>query len=408
VPASDFAGRLSVMVLVDALGTGLFLAGSAVAFVRFVGLTPSQLALGILLGGIISLCTAVAWGRLGDRIGPRRTLVVLSLWRAVGFAAFTQVHGFTGFVVAMCFLGVVDRAVAPATQALVGDIAGPDDRVQTLAALRALRNLGFGVAGLLAGAALSLDTRAAFDVIVLANAATFLLVAAILARLPVAHVRSLRTSGGGQRALSPDGPLLALLAINALLSVHMTLLAIGIPLLVAQHTDAPLWMVGALLTVNTVLAVAFQVRASRGASGVDGSTRCLRATGVALASSCVLLAAADLAPPAIAIGLLLGGVIALTAGELLHSAGAWELSFELAPPGRQSTYLSVFSLGVTVQLIVGPVVIVGVLAAGPAGWAALALALVLAGAVVPAVARRAHRHGYAHVAVMRPAGVTAR
>jgi predicted MFS family arabinose efflux permease len=102
--------------------------------VRFVGLTPSQLALGILLGGIVSLLTALAWGRLGDRIGPRRTLVVLSLWRAVGFAAFTQVHGFTGFVLVMCFLGVVDRASAPATQALVGDIAGPDDRVQTLSA----------------------------------------------------------------------------------------------------------------------------------------------------------------------------------------------------------------------------------------------------------------------------------
>jgi hypothetical protein len=245
-------------------------------------------------------------------------------------------------------------------------------------------------------------------VIVLANAATFLVVAAILAGLPVAHVRTPRASSGGWRALSSDRSLLALLAVNGLLSVHMTLLAIGVPLLVAQHTDAPLWMVGALLSVNTVLAVAFQVRASRGASGVDGSTRCLRASGVALASSCVLLAAADLAPPAIAVALLLGGVIALTAGELLHSAGAWELSFELAPPGRQSTYLSVFSLSVTVQLIVGPVVIAGVLAAGPAGWAALALALALAGAAVPAVARRAQRHGYGHVAALRHAGATAR
>lgn len=386
VPAGEPFGRLAAMVIVDALGTGVFLAGSAVCFTRFVGLSASQLGLGLLLGGLVGLLTTVPWGALADRVGARRVLIALTLWRAAGFAAYALVDSFAAFVVVTCLLGVADRAVAPATQALIGARVATADRVRTMAALRALRNVGFGGAGVMAGAALTFDGRAVLDAIVLGNAASFVVVAAIVASLP--DPRPPATTRA-KAPLAADRRLWALTTLNALLSVHMTLLSVGVPLLIAGHTSVTPAAMGPLLTLNTVLAVALQVRASRGATDVEGAGRCLRRAGAALAATCILLAAATVAPLALAVALLVAGIITLTAGELLQSAGAWGLSFELAPEARQGAYLSFFSLGTTVQVIAGPLLVAGVLAAGAAGWAALALLLVAAGAATPAVARRA-------------------
>src|SRR4051794_4282697 len=359
-PAGEASGRLAVMVIVDALGTGVFLAGSAVCFTRFVGLSASQLALGLFLGGLVGLLTTVPWGGLVDRVGARRVLILLTLWRAAGFASYVLVHSFAAFIVVTCMLGVADRAVAPANQALIASMVGAHDRVRAMAMLRALRNVGFGVAGILAGAALTFDGRAVLDAIVLGNAASFIVVAAIVATLPDARPPA---RARDRVPLAADGRLWALTALNALLSVHITLLSVGVPLLIAGHTRVTAAAVGPLLTLNTVLAVALQVRASRGASDVDGAGRCLRRAGSALAVSCVFFAGATAAPVALAVALLVAGTVVLTAGELLQSAGAWGLSFELAPTAQQGAYLSFFSLGTTVQMMAGPLLVAGVLAA---------------------------------------------
>jgi MFS family permease len=403
VPRFDGSGRLATAAVVDSLGTGLYLAGSAVAFTRFVGLSAAQLGFGLLLGGMVSLLTAVPWGLLVDRVGARRVLVILSLWRAAGFAAYALVHGFRGFVAVACLLGVADRAVAPATQALVGAVVPPNEQVPTMAGLRALRNCAFGISGLLAGLALQLDTRLVFDAIMLGNAASFVAVAALVGRIPVRRAPRPRRTARAKIRLALDRPLLALTGLNAVLSLHMTLLGVGIPLLIAEQTRLPLGVLGPLLTLNTVLAVLCQVRVSRGATGAYGSASCLRRGGLALAGSCALLAVAGGVPPVFALGLVAAGMVALTAGELLHSAGAWGLSFALVPEGSHGSYLSFFNLGVTVQLIAGPIVVAAVLAAGRAGWLGLGLVVAAAGVATPPAARWAARCASDVASSARPA-----
>jgi hypothetical protein len=66
-------------------------------------------------------------------------------------------------------------------------------------------------------------------------------------------------------------------------------------------------------------------------------------------------------------------VLALTAGENLHSIAAWNLSFQLAPPDRSAEYLSAFHLSSGLKSIVGPALVTGVvLTGGLGGWALLA------------------------------------
>ena len=68
--------------------------------------------------------------------------------------------------------------------ALVAAVGGPEGRVNAFATLRAVANLGIAVGAGLAGFALAADTQVAYQILVVGNAATYLLSAALVLRLP--------------------------------------------------------------------------------------------------------------------------------------------------------------------------------------------------------------------------------
>ncbi|MET8684891.1 MFS transporter [Streptomyces sp. NPDC004732] len=375
------------MAMIDAVGTGAFLAVSVPFITRSVGLSVGQLSLGLTLSAAIALATAVPIGILADRIGPKKVLVGVSLWRCACFVLYPFVQNLWQFLTVVCLLGLVDKAAAPMEQALVGQVTATEDRVRVVAVLRSLRNVGFTVGALLGGVGLLIDTRAGYGAILLLNAVSFAVLATLAHRLPVLSkpAKSLR------RRFSVDAlrdrPFLSFTGINAVLTMHMTLLSIGIPLWIVEHTDAPAAVISPLVAVNTVLAVALQVRASRGTETIAGSARGLVRAGVALAVCCLLLVAAPKPPVVVGVGVLLLAMIALTAGELFQSAGGWGGSYLLAAPGQEGVYLSVFWLGVAVQQIAAPIVVGVVITAGTTGWVALAALFAVCGLAAPVIGR---------------------
>jgi MFS family permease len=394
LPETSAGRRLSMMAIVDAIGTGLFLAASTLFFTRAVGLSGEQLGFGLALAGIVSLVTTVPIGLLADRLGPRRVLIALSLWRAAGLAAYALVQDFYAFLLVVCLLGVADKAASPVLQALVSRAAGETDRVRTMAIIRAVRNVGFTIGAALASLAIAIDSRPAYLIVLFANSASFMFVAAVVRTVPMWAMVAPPTQTATVikhpslfRALS-NVPYLTVAALNAGLTIHMTLLAIGMPLWVSQHTRAPLTLVSVLVVVNTVLAVLFQVRASRGSDTVPGAARAQYRAGVALAVCCVLFALAAELSGSLASVVLVAAMLALTAGELFQSAGGWGLSYQLADPHRQGACLALFSLGSSVQQIVAPLLIAGpVIGSGALGWLALGAGLFVCGAASVGVAR---------------------
>jgi len=118
--------------------------------------------------------------------------------------------------------------------------------------------------------------------------------------------------------------------------------------------------IGALVVLNTVLAVTLQARFSAAAQGLAGAVGCLGRAGFALAGCAVLAGlTATTAVVPVAATLAVLAVILLSLGELWQSAGGWELSYLLAPPERRTTYLATFQLGTAVQLTAGPALLVG-------------------------------------------------
>src|SRR4051794_20791047 len=79
LPTGRAARVLAFASLVDATGTGLFLTGSALFFTRAVGLSTAQVGLGLSIAGVAGFACTLPLGALADRVGRRRTLVVLYL-----------------------------------------------------------------------------------------------------------------------------------------------------------------------------------------------------------------------------------------------------------------------------------------------------------------------------------------
>jgi len=90
----------------------------------------------------------------------------------------------------------------------------------------------------------------------------------------------------------------------------------------------------------------------------------------------------------VVVGLLASAVVLLTLGENMHAVAGWELSFLMSDPDQRPQYLSLFSLGYTAQLIVGPLLMTSVVL--PWGMPGLLVLIVLfvAAAVVTSVAVR--------------------
>ncbi|MCX4628621.1 MFS transporter [Streptomyces sp. NBC_01443] len=395
VPATAAGRTFALTSLISATGTGLFLAGSAVFFVRSVGLSSEQVGVGLAAAAAVGFLTTVPIGALGDRIGVHRTLIGLQLWRAAWFVVLAFVEGPVAFTVVASCLAMAEAATSPVSQAVVAAVTGDTDRTRTVAVIRTVRNVGFSLGSLLAVPLLAGGGVWCYRMIVLGNAAAFVFSATLLGRIDVPR------SAARQRAEGPlagirgfrDWRYLALTAVNGVLTLHMTILSIGIPLWVVQATAVPGEYVPLVVLANTVLVVLLQVPFAKGVERPGGALRALRLGGLALAACCLCLGlAADRALPA-AFALVAAAGVLMTLGELWQSAGGWELSYEYAPEPRRGIYLAVFSLGTTGQEIVGPALITSVvIATGLLGWAALAvlfcLATLLAGPTTAALNRR--------------------
>ncbi|MFI1095462.1 MFS transporter [Streptomyces sp. NPDC020917] len=426
--ADPVVRRLSWVVLVNTLGDGLFMTVSALYFTRVAGLGVGQVGVGLTAAGLCGVVASIPAGRAADRWGSRRVLIVLNVAEAAGMACYVLVHSFAVFLLVVCAETAVDRGAAAARNALYADALPKETRVRGRAYLRAVTNIGIGAGAACAAFALQADTRGAYVAVIVADAATFAAVAAMLPRIPVAargtgaEPREAAVSGDeagtegaatrgagtgvGEPAEAPGGaragrrnpltdlPYLAVTGLNALLSLQFAVLTVGIPLWVVRDTHAPRAVVSASMLLNTVLVVAFQVRATRATRDQRSAARALRLSGLLLAVSCLVIAAGHGLPAGAAAVVLLAAVALETAGEVLSQAGGWLLSYDLADPRATGAYQGVFNAGASAGLMAGPAVVTATaIGHGPIGWAVPAVLFALGGAaMVPAVRWAERRH----------------
>jgi MFS family permease len=394
VPSRGAARRLAVLTLIQSMGYGLFLTSGAIFFQRTIGLSTTEVGLGLSIAGFAGLLFTVPIGRLADRYGARWPLLCLYVALIALFSSYVGVRSFAGFVTVASLISICEASVTPLRAALTYELFPQEARVRVSAQMRSLLNIGFMIGAAVAGGALAVGTRSAFNAVVLASAAGHACCALIIARLPGDARRTVPVAASGPKPRSGlrDVRFVVLTLLSGILEYFQPILTVALPLWITTRTHAPGTLTSALLLLDTILVIAFQVAASRGAETVSGAARLLRRSGLVLAVSCLIFATTQGATAAVAIPVLLVGTAVLVFGELSQAAGAFGLALHLPPVGKQGEYQGVFALGRGLQQTTGPF-IVTVLAVeqGWWGWIALATLLTAAGLACPVLTRSAER-----------------
>ena len=366
----------------DALGTGLFLPLTVAYLNRVVGLSPTQIGIGLAIAGFAAVAAAPVSGALVDRYDARAIVLGCFAISALGFLAYIAVDSFGSFVTVAVALQLASRMERPATAALVLGVTSGPARVDSLAWQQTSRNLGYGIGGLLAALALLADGKSPFVVLLAANAASYVVAGACVWRLPTVRPAT-RGSGNraGYRAVLRDRPYIGLALLNVVVALYDSLLLVAMPMWILTRTSAPLAMTGLLFTLNTALVVLLQVRTARRIAARRGISTAYRTAALAFVAACVAFALTAGVSTPIAVVLLVIALAALTRGELESTSGEWFLTVELAPLHLRGRYLGLFKMSMALQQAIGPlVVIAAVVHWGRMGW--IVLALVVASAVL--------------------------
>ena len=376
------------ITLVDSVGLGLHSTGAVLFFTRVLHLSPTFVGLGLTVAAAVGLLASVPAGRVADVYGHKRVLVGLFVLQAVLYALLPLVSGRAQFVAVVSGIALAESGARPVRRAALSSLVAGEQRVRASAYNRAVLNVGVSVGAAGAAFALAVGSRTAYDALVVGDALSFLVAAGLYTRLPIRGGGGPRVVRGSGRPLREPRFVLGALLCGVLYT-SAAILDVGLPLQVGRHSSAPRWVVGALLLVNTGLAITLQVRASRGTESVRGAARANRLAGVALLAACVVLPLSHGPGPVVAVAVLVAGTVLLTTGELFSSAGAWGMSYAQAPADQEAEYLGAFTLVSQAGQVAGPALAAVVVAAGLGGWLVAGGVFLLAGLLSPVVAGRA-------------------
>ncbi|WP_406863823.1 MFS transporter [Streptomyces sp. HUAS MG47] len=398
---SEFA--LHSVTLVNAVGNGLFTVAGTLFFVQALDMTPVRMGLGLTLAAALGLAASVPVTRALDGRPLRAAYMTLLVVQAVAMALLPLSRSF-GVLVAVLALGAVGQKSARAVNnALIGQVAG-ERRAEVRATSRSVNNLGTAGGALLSTTAVVNGTDQAYELLVYADAVTFLLAAALVpavraggrlatagrgTRSPASTPSSTSSSTSSSGSALRDRRYLSVTLADGVMCLEYFVITLVLPLWVVEHTSAPRAVVPALFALNMLLVAVFQIRISRRARTVLSAARSVRLSGGIFLISLTLLVLAGSAPAVPAVVLLVTGIGLHTVGEMCHAAGASELSYGLAPEDRMTEYQGVFGLGMGVAEIIAPyALVVACLDGGRLGWAGLALLLFGTGATLPLLVAR--------------------
>jgi hypothetical protein len=385
-PASWASGRLAAwrdipgddrtIVLasfVNSLGACLYTAGSSVYFVRSVGLSVSQVGIGVAAAALLGLVAGVPVGKLTDRASARNVTATLMLAGVPLVALLSQVRSFWGFLAMTAALGVPVMGFEVARGVLIARVAGVSGATRLALYTRSAFNAGFSVGLLGAGVIISIGTRAAYLTLFAAEAATLILGGLIFLRIPRDRPAPLQRHGERMTTALRDLPYMLVAQVSGLTRLGDTILTIGLPLWIVTRTVAPRGFAAWLLIANTLLVAALQVRVTRRASSAAGAAQIQRWAFVALALACLALGPTGHLGALSATLLLLASTVLLTLGEIWGEGAWWSLRYNLACPDAQGAYGAAFALGQAGPGLLGPVIVTSVaIGLGTSGWLILA------------------------------------
>lgn len=403
--------RVALMVAlgIDNAGSGLFLPLVVVYAVRVVALPLAQVGLLLSAGTVVGLAAPLVAGRLVDRVGARVVVIASQLLQAAGLGAYLLADGALGVVVAAALVAAGTQTFYSALFALIADVAPPGPLDRPFALVDMVRTACFGAGALVAAALLNVVDTQALALVVLIDAATFLVAAGVLlvgvrtterhTPAQVAGPPALTTAVG--RAPAPpapaaggiwrDRPYLALIAVAALLGLPADFFLVGFAVYALDIVEAPPWLPGVGVAVLTLTGASLAA-AVVAATAAWPRTRAMAAGGWCLAIWAAATAAALVVPAGWVAPWLLAAVLVLAAGSLLLGTRANAIAEAAAPAHRRGRYLAAFQYAFTLAGLAATALVSTYAIAPWLPWAVVFLATVAATACLPGLSRRLPAH----------------
>ncbi|NEB39619.1 MFS transporter [Streptomyces sp. SID14515] len=310
------------------------------------------LVVGLAFGGG-GMVGTLAGGFVADFLGRRRTMLTGNLVTVVCMVALGYARDHLTILVLAVAVGTASNMVRPAAGALMVDLTEPKDRPRAFSLQFWAVNLGFSVAGAMAGFLIEVD----FTLLFLLDAATTL-VAALLVYFCVPEPRPAPSPspadagepaekrGTGMALVLRDRSFLALVGLAVLFSVvfmqHMSTLPLAV-----QNAGLPPATYGWLIALNGIAIVVGQLFVPRLISGRRPG-RVLALAAVLMGGGFGLLAVGD------SLAVFIVSVLIWTAGEMLNASTGPALAASLAPDHMRGRYQGFFTVSYNVAGLVGP------------------------------------------------------
>ncbi|MFF0288490.1 MFS transporter [Streptomyces sp. NPDC005262] len=383
-PGGRNARVMLLALALDRTGSGLW-AASSVLYLTFVTHLSAQ-QIGVLLGvaGVAGIAGSPLAGRLAGRFPVRPLLIGCHLLRLVTLVLVLVCSGFEALlpVIAVTYLG--DRAAKMLEMLFATRTAG-ERRAAYQALSRSVANGGYALGAGIAAIGLAVGTSDAYRALILGNALSFVVAAALVWRtseprdkaVEVARSDGVGAPAGKQPPVRRGNPwrdrgYLTFVLLDIPMSLDDSILNVGLPLWLVNRTSAPHALAPAFLIINTVTVVVLQISVSARAEGPRRATRAVLLYGAMMFVCCAFLAAATRGGTWVATAGLLAAALVVTLAELMRSVSSWELAVLLAPQDARAAYLGVAGMSQSIQKSAGPPLLTGaVMAAGPAGWLVL-------------------------------------
>ena len=335
------------------------------------------------VNGLAALVSGPIAGSLADRIGARTTLVAALLIMTVAFALFPLITEVWHAFLLNALAGTGSGAFWPSQGTLLSALTPPERRPAAFAQQRVTMNLGIGLGGLVGGLIASTSDPSSFTVLFAIDAATFLVFAAILTRVPSPRRAEPHPhERGGYAAVFRNRPFRSFILLNTLfISASIALFSELFPVFAKNEAAVSEREIGLIFFLNTALIVLFQLpvtklqEGKRRMTALAGMSLFFAVTWIlVLLGGLTLEAGAATALFAVAFGLF-------SFGECLHGTVQGPLVADLAPRPLLGRYMAMSSSSWQVGFIIGPAVGGFVLQAEPYALWAVAAAACLAGGI---------------------------
>jgi MFS family permease len=350
------------------------------------GLIAASNALAALVSGPLA-------GSLADRIGARQTLIAALLVMAGSFALFPLIRDPWHAFALNALAGVGSGAFWPSQGALLTALTPRLRRHAAFAQQRVTMNLGIGLGAVVGGLIATTSDPSSFTILFLLDAATFLVFAGILTRIPnpAREPRPPQQERGrdGYGAVLRDRPFVSFIVLNTVfIAVSIALMSEFFPVFAKNEANVTESQIGLIFFFNTLLIVLLQLPIAKLQEG-RRRMKALTLMGVLFAVSWLIVMAGGLwFERDVATAIFACAFLIFAVGECLHGTVQGPLVSDLAPRRLLGRYMALSSSSWQVAFVIAPASGGFILQAEPFALWPIAAAVCLAGGAYALVLER--------------------